>query len=305
VRPKGFGDVTAAAHYVADLTLKEEGAGKSAALDSLCAEENLEIVFQLNRYTDATDDSGQLQPNGLIGDVYGVIRRKAKSYAANGARLKNRRFVAHPDIGKSPLIEKTFLTDTGGTRLMRITDIDGYYDLDDEAKLLMVRPLDFIPFLDFAHTTPTSAGIVKQYIVYSTGGGAKSDLGSFVGTREEMLATGGVIAIDLSSRQGDMAGLSLAVDVVTPSGQRCPLMTETEWDLELINSPRGLRLGSKAVQRVAARVYRSNLPAANVQTTTRANNDGRSPTVADILPINGGIPGVEEWLSSTSQPKTS
>jgi hypothetical protein len=288
VRPKGFGDVTAAAHYEADITVEKKGATNSPALDSLCEESRLEIVFQLNRYTDAIDSSGQVQPRGLIGDIYGFIRRKAPEKAANGVRLKNRRFVAHPDIGKSPAIEKSFLTDTGGTPLMRISDIDGYYDIDVDAKSVVVRPLDFIPFLDFDYSTPTSVGIVKQYIIYAAAGGTKIDLKSFLGVHEEMLATGGAIVLDLSDHKGDLATLSLGVDVMTPNDERLQLMIETEWDIEL-NSPRGLKLASKAVQRIGATVYRNNLPVGNVPTSTRSRNDGRSPTVADIQPVNGGM----------------
>jgi hypothetical protein len=288
VRPQGFGDVTAAAHYVADITLKKQGMTNSPALDSLCAESRLEIVLQLNRYTDAVDSSGQVQPRGLIGDVYGFIRRKGPNKTANGARLKNRRFVAHPEIGKCPAIEEAFLTSTGGTPLIRITDIDGYYDIDRDAKSLVVRPLDFIPFLDFNYSTPTSAGVVKQYMVYAVIDGSKTDIKSFFGTHEEMLATGGAIVVDLSERQGDLATLSLGVDVITLSDERYPLMIETEWDLEL-NSPRGLKLASRAVQRIGVTVYRNNLPVGGIQSSSRSRNDGRSPTVADIQPVNGGI----------------
>ena len=55
--------------------------------------------------------------------------------------------------------------------------------------------MDFIPFIDRCHNTPSDRGIVNEYIVYLVNGkGEKQiEVGRFKGSYDEMKKTGGLI----------------------------------------------------------------------------------------------------------------
>lgn len=287
VRPVGFNDVTAAAYYAAGATLVPQN-GQSAVVDALGAGGELEIGIHLNRFQKALDREGNSLPNGLTGDVYGYIRPRPVQRMPDGLRLANRRFVAHPNLGASPAVERLFLTDLGPEgppSIRRIMDIDGYYDVEANGDWIALRPLDFIPFLDFAYATPTSTGAVKQFILYATTPGGEVEIGRFRGDRAEMLASGGLIPF--RNPGGVSVTDRLAVDVVDGQDVRHNLMIETEWDLELAG-PRGITLGSLETQLLRARVTRNNRPQPGIVPALAAINDTRSPTVADIALLADG-----------------
>lgn len=239
--------------------------------------DNLELHFHLNRYTrlDNPQAAGEAR---LTGDVYGYLRPGPAEPERDGLRLGDRRLVAHPRLPENPAVERTFLLDTGGTPLIRITDIDGTYDVLAEDGLLTLRHLHFVPFLDREYTTPE----VDRYDVYFDGPEGRVPVGRFSGRHEEMVATGGILVFPLPPGTADRDDLRLAVDVVREGELTQPLMVEPEVDL-MLESPRGVQLASGEAIPVSARVYRANRPAPDhpVRVKTQPANR-RSPVVALI-----------------------
>ena len=255
VRPEGFGDESAAAHYTVRVPVNLNSTGlPSRLLSELGIVNEIELHFHLNRYT-RLDNMTAPPTARLSGDVYGYFRGLGPQ-VLNAQKVDNRRLVAHPELPKSPEIERVFLTNTGSTPLMRITDIDGYYDINTETKMLAIRYLNFIPFLDRNYTTPTSAATVKEYLVYLTGPNEIA-IGRFVGDHPEMVRSGGIVVFSLPAADVDGDEFRLCVDAVTGDGMRHKLMMESEWDIELLSN-RGLTLASAESTHVDAVVYFRN-----------------------------------------------
>lgn len=278
VRPEGFTDETAAAHFDARVTVE----GQSGLAGSRWSEEledrDLELHFHVNRYTRLDNEQFPTEAR-LMGDVYGYLRPRGGASGDGGVRMNDRRLVAHPRLRENPELERIFLLETGGTPLIRITDIDGSYDLLVEDTLMTVRHLDFVPFLDRQYRTPP----VDRYDVYFEGPQQQRlAVGSFTGRHDEMVQTGGLLVFPLPSRAVEGEGLRLAVDVVRGEELRQPLMIETDLDL-ILESSRALTMASGEAVAVSARVYRNNRPVAGhpVRLRTQPSNR-RSPTVTSV-----------------------
>src|SRR5262249_14725349 len=144
----------------------------SRYFSELDADTELEIYLQLNRWTDE-DDPDAPESEYLSGDVYGYLRPRPPSADRTGLRLRHRRVLAHPDLDPDVLGE--FIHEP--RPLNRLTDIDGTYDLLGEERLVALRYLDFIPFLDRDRQTPD----VEHYQVslQDDGASVRWDLGVF------------------------------------------------------------------------------------------------------------------------------
>ena len=222
----------------------------------------LKFYMHVNRYTIWNTKNGYAEDR-LNGDVYGYIGLAEPISDNNGIRIKGRRLVAHPDLNndESKKVAHIFL---GTTPLARNTDIDGTYDICRANNLLMLRYLDFVPLLDRDYNTPTSKGIVKEFLVYFTDRHSRQHIavGSFKGDHHEMKRSGGIVVFKLPSGVLTRDELMLHIDVLIYNDMRVPLMIESEWDL-VLEGHRGITIGSRQTADVVGRVYYLNRPAPN------------------------------------------
>jgi hypothetical protein len=288
-----FDQENAGAHFetILDLSDKTSPEG-SRFLRELGNLTQLEFYMHTNRYTIWNTRTGYSKDR-LNGDVYGYIRPVGQVIDNNGVRIKGRRLIAHPDIeNSSKQIARTFL---GTSPLTRNTDIDGTYDILTANRLLLIRYLDFIPQLDRDYNTPTDKGIVKEYVVFFTdkqNSGHRIEVGRFKGDYAEMKRTGGILVFKIPTNVPiSREDLVVAIYVVPKDNEKkdVPLMIESEWDI-VLESERGLTLGSEQSADIIARVYHMNQPAHNcsvrlliqpsgeMRFNTRRNR--RSPIVA-------------------------
>jgi hypothetical protein len=282
IRPLGFTDETAGAHFstAADVGQWLDPGG-SRAFAELRDIRELEVAFHLNHYTRLDHPGGPAEAK-LTGDVYGYLRPRAFAGDAEGTpRHMGRRLVAHPRLAESPALERIFLRSTGGTPFMRITDIDGTYDLLLEDRMIVLRQLDFVPLLDRDYTTPTSANVVDHYVVSFEGAGTAREVGRFRGDHAEMMRSGGLLAFPLAEEVTDYEGLVLSV-AAAKEGSTQPVMLESEWDL-VLETDRGVKLSSGSTAEVVARVYRRQRPVAGHPVRLRTQEvNRRSPIVARL-----------------------
>jgi len=273
IRPAGFGDESAAAHFESVLTAASPLPllPNSRARIELGNVQVFDLHLHLNRYTRL--DNADEPDNQLTGDAYGYLRPFSPKTTSEGARVRDIRLVAHPDLSSDPDIESIYLATPDPGPLRRNSDIDGYYDIDRGKNLIGVRYLDFVPFLDRNRSTALMSG----YAISWESRGARTHLGTFLGDWAEMKQSGGVVVYSIPEALPEG---KLAVDAIRLDGTSARLMIETEWDL-LLESDRGVYVASGESAPVSARVYRNNRPAIGQAVTllTQPANR-RSPVVA-------------------------
>jgi hypothetical protein len=292
--PITFSSETAGAHFETILEITDKTSPKeSRFLQELGDTDQLEFYMHLNQYTLWNTDEGRVQDR-LSGNVYGYIRSTIPSVNNSGLRAKGRRIVADPNINDNSEVRKIFL---GTALLKRNQDIDSTFDSVEDDRFLLLRYLDFIPFLDRCYNTPTDKGIIKEYVVFLAQKGSEElvEVGRFKGNYKEMQQTGGILVFQTPIEIADRADLKLKIkamykDIVVP------LMVESDWDIVLEND-RGITIRSKDTLDVYARVYNLNQPASNclvrllVQPTGElpflSNWNKRSPIVATWKKENG------------------
>lgn len=286
VRPphtsKLFSDESAGAHFETILDLTDKTSPEeSRFLSELGDITQLEFYMHVNRWTKWNTKILGHSQDRLNGDVYGYIRPIVSVRDNNNIRIKARRLVAHPDIEKaSKELANTFLT---SIPLTRNTDIDGTYDILSSDRMLILRYLDFIPLLDRDHTTPTDKGIVQEYVVYfidKKKGNDFLNVGSFKGDHKEMQRTGGLFAARLPDEVIERYNELKLVVKVAKGGQEIPLMLESDWDL-VLESQRGVTIGSGKNAEILARVYYQSKPWPNCPVRFFVQPNTRSPVVAN------------------------
>jgi hypothetical protein len=258
-----FDQENVGAHFETILDLSDKTSPEeSRFLTELGDVTQLKFYMHVNRYTIWNTENGYAQDR-LNGDVYGYIGLVEPISDNNGTRIKGRRLVAHPDL-KNDASKKVSHIFLGTTPLTRNTDIDGTYDISRANNLLMLRYLDFVPLLDRDYNTPTSKGIVKEFLVYFMDRHSREHItiGSFKGDHSEMKRTGGIFVFKLPSGVLARDELMLQVDVLVHNDIRVPLMIESEWDL-VLEGHRGITIGSRRTADVVGRVYYLNRPAPN------------------------------------------
>jgi hypothetical protein len=280
IRPLGFGDETAAAHFETKLDILTINRTDSRCIKELNDIKTLELYYLLNHYTDVDNTEEPIEKR-LTGDVYGYIRSSEDEANDNSSqRTRSRRLVAHPNLKSTTEVGRLFLYSNPTNPdepIMRITDIEGFYDIFKINNLLMLRYLDFIPFLDRKYTTPP---MDTYHVYFLRKNGEQIDIGQFKGDHEEMKYTGGLLVFKMPEQilHDDI----LVIDVIKRDRSAVPLMIESEWDI-LLESERGLSLGSGDEREVVARVYHKNKPAQghSVRLSTE-NQNPRSPIVASF-----------------------
>jgi hypothetical protein len=259
----------------------------SRYLQELGDANELEFHMHLNQHT-LWDTQEGIAKERLNGYVYGYIRPLGKIHDENGLRIKCRRIIAHSSVSDNTRIRRAFIGQK--THLTRNEDIDGSYDIFKSSGLLMLRYMDFIPFIDRCHNTPTDRGIINEYVVYLVNGNGEKQMeaGRFKGSYDEMQKTGGLLVLKLPpANLSNLDDLALLIKVRDNEGQYHPLMIESDFDILLENEKgilgdkRGLTLGSKSHKSIVARVYHKNRPIEKhtVRLITQSQNR-KSPIVA-------------------------
>jgi hypothetical protein len=275
----------AGAYFETILELTDKTSPKeSRFLQELGDETNLEFYVHLNGYTTWNILEAAVKDR-LNGDVYGYIRPTSPVMDSKGVRIKRRRILAHSDVMNNPDIKRIF-RGTSSKPLTRNTDIDGSYDIFKPNRLLAVRYLDFVPFLDRHHNTPTDRDMIKEYIcMFVNRDNMKQiEVGRFKGDYKEMKRTGGVVVFRLPDAELSEDQI-LIVKAVTGTGVYT-LMVESDLDITLesergiLEDKRGLTLGSGENATVSVRVYFRNRPMHGHRVRLFTDDNNRSPIVA-------------------------
>jgi hypothetical protein len=215
------------------------------------------------------------------------MRPVSEIHDEDGLRVKFRRIIAHPSLKDNAKIRGIFIGQD--SELTRNTDIDGSYDVFKTSQLLMLRYLNFVPFVDRCHNTPTDRGMVNEYVVFlvDKNNEKQIEVGRFKGSYEEMQKTGGLYILKLPDNLPDLNNFMLLIKICDREGEYHQLMIESDFDIALedekgiLGNKRGLTIGSNSDKNVFVKVYHMNRPIEHQTVKLSAEQQNRrSPVVA-------------------------
>lgn len=263
------GFFTAAAHFETKLgeVYPLQGPGISKE-NSRCLKEikdvlaNLKIYFHASRYDVSKNE----------GDVYGYIGRTVPEATNEGVLLNDRPIIADSNLS------------TGVYNDFQLPEpIVGSYDILDKEGLLVLRYLDFMPFIDRNYHTP----IDYRYFLHLFNG--KEEVKTkvnyeFNGYHNEMLQSGGAQVFVIPEELKDLSKLNIKVMVKKDDWKsESSLMVEPDWNLVLDENQKALKIGSRQQSTINARIYLHNqlaMQPVNVYFESQENDS--SPLVAEF-----------------------
>jgi hypothetical protein len=192
----------------------------------------LEIHFCIDRYNINTNK----------GDVYGYISPAISDTDENGILVKNRHLIIDSKVDEQ--VKKDFHVDDENDRLMHL---EASYDIMKDSGIILLRYLDFIPFIDKDYHTPAG---YRYYLIISKkdkSNAAKKDIIIHMvldSTHEEMKKSGGLVVIKLPSKINDYSNLNLSVKVAKNEVDPQPFLNESKWNMTLPKSERHMNTAS-------------------------------------------------------------
>jgi len=263
------GFFTAAAHFETTLSDVYHLYGPSISKEnSRCLKEikdvltNLKMYFHVSRYDVSRNE----------GDVYGYISRVVPETNNEGLLLNDRPLIADSDL--SAEVYNDFQLPE---------PIVGSYDILDKESLIVLRYLDFMPFIDRNYHTPVG----YKYFPHLFNG--KDEIKTkmnyeFNGYHNEMLQSGGVQVFVIPEELKDLSKLNIKVKVKKDHWKsESPLMVEPDWNLVLDENQKAIKMGSHQQSAVNARIYLHNqLAKQPVNIYFESQENGSSPLVAEF-----------------------
>jgi hypothetical protein len=186
----------------------------------------LEIHFRIDRYDINTNK----------GDVYGYISPGISETDENGVLVKNRHLIIDRKIDEH--VKQDFHVNDENDRLMHL---EASYDIMKDNGMILLRYLDFIPFIDRDYHTP---GGYRYYLIVSKkdeSNAAKKDIIIHTvldSSHEEMKKSGGLVVAKLPRKINDYSNLNLSVKVAKNEVEPQPFLGESKWNMMLAKSER-------------------------------------------------------------------
>jgi hypothetical protein len=224
--------------------------------------DNLKIYLHVSRY-DVSKNRG---------NAYGYISRIVPEANDKGVLLNARPLIVDSDL--STEVYNDF-------RLPEV--IEGSYDILDNERMLALRYLDFVPFIDRNYHTPVG----YKYFVHLLDGQKEIDTKNinfeFSGYHNEMLQSGGVQVFLIPKEITDLSNLTIKIRVKKNDWKsESSLMVEPKWNLALDENYKAIKIGSRRQSPpINARIYLNNQLATQlVKVYFESQEDESSPTVA-------------------------
>jgi hypothetical protein len=232
---------------------------------------NLKIYFHLSKFNYAT----------LEGEVHGYIGLHIPELDDQRFRIHGRRLLIDPCITDE--LKKDFMIQSYQEEAKEVArnDLEGTYEILREKKLVVLRYLNCIPYLDTHHKIP--AGYTFFVIPLNNGNEIKSDLPLEIKVDQESVSrSGGICVVHFPDNFDDLSGLSLLVVTRKNMGNALAFMKEPEYDLLINNNQKYLVLESGKKAELKVLVYQNNCPAKdkNIRVILETYENDRSPTVA-------------------------
>jgi hypothetical protein len=199
----------------------------------------------------------QFDFKSLEGTIFGYIGPKLPMLNNNGLRLIQRRLLIAPDID-SELIKDLQLEDKDvESRDVFRYDLEGMYEILEEKRLILVRYLNFITFVDLNFTVPN--GYRFFIVIFDRKKKDETRVDSEILLDSDSIAfSGGVCVISIPASIETLDKLGVEIVCTKDDGIPKTLLQEPKVDLLLNNEPNYLVLYSGEKKSLEFRVFKNN-----------------------------------------------
>lgn len=227
----------------------------------------------------------QFDFNHLKGTIHGYIGPKLSMLNDNGLRLIQRRLLISPNID-SELVNDLQLgnKDVESKDVFR-NDLEGTYEIVEENRLVLIRYLNFIKFVDFKYTLPT--GYRFFVVIFDRKNKKECRIDSEILLDAGSIAdSGGVCIISIPAGIETIDNLRVEIACTKDNGIPKTMLQEPKFDLLLNNEPNYLVLHSGETKPLEFRIFENNKilnDLSALEFNPGQYEDGRSPLVASAV----------------------
>ena len=193
----------------------------------------------------------------LEGTIFGYIGPKLSMLNDNGIRLIQRRLLISPNID-SELVNDLQLgnKDVESKNVFR-NDLEGTYEIVEENRLVLIRYLNFIKFVDFKYTLPT--GYRFFVVIFDRKNKKECRIDSEILLDVGSIAdSGGVCIISIPAGIDTLDNLGVKIACTKDNGIPKTMLQEPKFDLLLNNEPNYLVLHSGETKPLQFRIFENN-----------------------------------------------
>ena len=217
----------------------------------------------------------------LEGEVHGYIGLYVPELDDRRVRIHGRRLLIDPGIKDE--LKKDFKLESyhrESNEVLR-NDLEGTYEILIDQKLVILRFLNFISYLDTNNNTPP--GYTFFVKLFDNGNEIKSQLPREIKVdRKSVFNSGGIFVVQFPENIADLSALSMSVTIKKHNENTQCFMKEPEYDLIINNNQKYLVLESKKKEELEIKVYQKNFPLKdkNIRVILETHRNDRSPIVA-------------------------
>jgi hypothetical protein len=199
----------------------------------------------------------QFDFKSLEGTIFGYIGPKFPMLNDNGLRLTKRRLLIAPDID-SELVNDLQLEDKDvESRDVFRYDLEATYEILEENRLILMRYLNFIIFVDLNYTVPTGYRFFIVLFDRKKKNETKIDLEILLDSNS-IVDSGGVCVVSIPASIETLDKLGVEIVCTKDNGAPKTLLQEPKFDLLLNDEPNYLVLSSGEKKELAFKVFKNN-----------------------------------------------
>jgi hypothetical protein len=213
---------------------------------------NFKIYFHLSKFYFSK----------LEGEVHGYIGLQVPELDDHHVRIQGRRLLVDPSI--TEVLKDDFKIDPYGEESNQVGryDLEGTYEILAEKRLVVLRYLNFIPYVDNNNTTPPGYRFFVNLL--NNGTEIESLLPEEIKVdRDSVSHSGGICIVQFPGNIEDLSKLSMSVITKKNNEKTQTFMIEPEYDLLIDNDKKYLILESGKKEELKIQLYEKNRPSKN------------------------------------------
>ena len=218
----------------------------------------------------------------LEGEINGYFGPYIPEEYNEGVRLRGRRLLINPEIDSQVMKDLNLENIYSESEDVFRYDLELTYEIFAEKKVLILRYLNAVPFIDMNDNIPKD----YRFFIVLLYEGKRIDIGSNLNSEIDLASqnitlSGGTHIIHLPLFVKELNKLILEIEVTRDNKNFYSYMKEPKFDLSFINNQKFLILGSNEKKELQIRIFEENqITSKDVDLQLGTHGIDRSPTVA-------------------------